>query len=1723
MRRLLLLAFLACSVPSAMAQLGYGNEWIDYGRQYWKFEVYADGTYRIDSAALAQAGFPLAAVDPRHLMLFGKEQQVPIYVRGEDDGAFNSGDFIEFRAEKADGMCDRRLYPFPDADPNPYISLYNDTVRYFLTWDASAPAMHIRDYSNSNVGAYTPEPWAWSTGLAAFKDFFWVGKIDEQLANYGITGTSAMMIESEGFGYFSLYTDGGVTAALESWDIGVPTPAPYTGGGAPPARVTATAAAQNSIGSNLANHHLVLKYGPGLNTVGEDTIYGGAVVMRASFDMPTADMGPTTTIRYNAPHDLYGPGQAGASGFPNYLDWQAISNVLIRYPRTMDMSAGNAASMEVPAGGPVQRLDLYNYNGTPVVYAWGDTVRRIVPTLGSAWHTLFPAMPGNEDTRVQVFAQETVQPITALRKATPTGYFTDYGALDLDSAVLIVAHQALMNGGMAYRNYRQSEAPPPHRYSTLLVDVDELYDQYGAGVPKNAGGIRLFSKHLFDTWTAKPRGLFLIGKGVNTWSAFASNLPGIRPDADGAYARTLVPSYGFPSSDQCFTTGLDFDSRRMDIPVGRLSAYTDADVLAYLAKVRATELAASTPALWQKNVLHFAGGVSADEIGTHANDLAGFGQIAADTAFGGHVVPFRKNTSEVIGQASADSVRHFIEEEGVTLMTFLAHAYSSSFDITIDEPQNYDWGGKHPMVIGNSCYIGNVHLNGNFSTSEEWVTMADAGPSSFLASISQGLRPYLVVFTSNFYESFSRINYGGTIGEHMQHAGFAAQSQWPTLPMQWHVHTFHLEGDPMLTLNTQPLPDYAVRAEEVFFDPAIVTADVDSFSVKVVVSNLGKAINASLNVELQRSNQGIGTVSQFATVSNVYLIDTVTFRVPTLGFTGGQGTNQFTVRVDLGPDLVDEMDDVVNNTASTSLFITSGDIVPVYPYDFAIVPDPVVTLKASTGDPLAPVRTYVFQIDTTDTFDSPSMESHTTQAPGGVVSWQPQAIFGINTVRDSTVFFWRCSIDSASSGNGQYNWYERSFQWITGKRGWGQAHIFQFKKDRFSGIQLDRPNREFDFDESEKNVRANVTGNVGGQGINWSLDLAAQDYGGCGPAAWHVAVIDPVTFDAWGTYWVSPQGTVYNPDHQFGNSNNNGTCRGRVEKYFAFHTNSPGELAALQTMLDDEIPDGYHILIYSWLYLDRYGTIASGGSGVMDLLEQFGAPSFDALPDSVPYICYVRKGDPSTFQDTVGVAIDDVVSLSIWVPTAFAQGVITAVDAGPAFSWDAFYWDEQPSDIYDSTRIKLQGIPEGSVQGMELLSLSSAQDSVPDLENYVDAAMYPTVRVQGYFHDGNVSDAQPAQLKRWQLLCSPAPECAIHPPLGYFNALDGWAEGQEAAVAVAVQNISEFDMDSLLIAAWVIDQSNQRRGVHYRLNAPLPAGAFVLDTVRFSTLDLGGWNTLLIEANPIDSATGTYAQLEQYRFNNIAQWRFEVDQDRENPILDVTFDGRHILDGDIVSARPEIQITLDDESIVRLLDSPQDTAQFKVFLQQPGAGLQRIWFRDGAGNEVLQFIPANGPDNVARILYRPRFEADGDYALTVQASDLSNNASGDNDYKARFEVVNRSTITEVLNYPNPFTTSTRFVFTLTGSVVPTHLRVQILTVTGKVVREIGLAELGPIYVGRNITEFAWDGTDQFGDRLARGVYLYRVIAQINGEDIEMRETSASQYFNKGFGKMYLMR
>ena len=314
-----------------------------------------------------------------------------------------------------------------------------------------------------------------------------------------------------------------------------------------------------------------------------------------------------------------------------------------------------------------------------------------------------------------------------------------------------------------------------------------------------------------------------------------------------------------------------------------------------------------------------------------------------------------------------------------------------------------------------------------------------------------------------------------------------------------------------------------------------------------------------------------------------------------------------------------------------------------------------------------------------------------------------------------------------------------------------------------------------------------------------------------------------------------------------------------------------------------------------------------------------------------------------------------------------------------------------------------------------------------------------------------------------------------------------------------------------------VDNGNTSTIVQAIHGMPLGAKDTILIRQSIDSKKFVGLNSLFLDVNPNND------QPEQYHFNNFAYKNLYVIQDTLNPLLDVTFDNIHILNNDIISPKPDILIMLKDNAKWNLLN---DTALVNIKVRFPDGIVKNYYFND---IDTLKFTGAqSSTDNSATVNFRPYFYMDGTYELIVSGKDKSDNAAGKLEYRRTFEVYNKSMISNLLNYPNPFTTSTAFVFTLTGSEIPQEFKIQILTVTGKVVREITRQELGRLQIGRNITEYKWDGTDQFGQKLANGVYLYRVITSLGGKALDKfnsknENENTDKYFNKGYGKMYLMR
>lgn len=128
----------------------------------------------------------------------------------------------------------------------------------------------------------------------------------------------------------------------------------------------------------------------------------------------------------------------------------------------------------------------------------------------------------------------------------------------------------------------------------------------------------------------------------------------------------------------------------------------------------------------------------------------------------------------------------------------------------------------------------------------------------------------------------------------------------------------------------------------------------------------------------------------------------------------------------------------------------------------------------------------------------------------------------------------------------------------------------------------------------------------------------------------------------------------------------------------------------------------------------------------------------------------------------------------------------------------------------------------------------------------------------------------------------------------------------------------------------------------------------------------------------------------------------------------------------------------------------------------------------------------------------------GNHTLTFKAWDSHNNSSIQT-LNLFVEEDNGFDIKNVLNYPNPFVNYTEFWFKNNRRGQPLEIKAKIYTVSGKLVKTIG------VVITNNSEEIQrsmnWDGRDDFGNKLGKGVYLYKLIVKetISGETAEKIE------------------
>jgi hypothetical protein len=611
-------------------------------------------------------------------------------------------------------------------------------------------------------------------------------------------------------------------------------------------------------------------------------------------------------------------------------------------------------------------------------------------------------------------------------------------------------------------------------------------------------------------------------------------------------------------------------------------------------------------------------------------------------------------------------------------------------------------------------------------------------------------------------------------------------------------------------------------------------------------------------------------------------------------------------------------------------------------------------------------------------------------------------------------------------------------------------------------------------------------------------------------------VIDPVTFKPWLNNFTGPTG-LYNSELA--------TCGSDREYNFDYlYSDSADRHKAMNFMT--AIPNGVYVVarlnvspnpagnvyVNTW---EADTTVYGSGNSLYIYLLQAGCLMIDSFTTPRSVACIYKKNDPSYIPQSIATqGIYDFTSIVTSCQSSGLSGSTTSPEFGPAKQWLQLNWAGVSLETPSTDSVNLQVIGVDTLGNQTPLFSLNQNTTKLDISS-VNARQYPFMELK--MNATDTVHATPYQLKYWRLNYVPVPEGAISPNI-YLSLTDTLQTGQKLHFAVAFKNISVTAFDSMVVYLNIVDHNNVTHVISLPKKRPLVSGDTLTLAYDIDTKAYPGANTLYVDFNP-------NAQPEQYLFNNFLYGNFFVKSNQTNPVMDVTFDGVHILNQDIVSAKPHIVIKLTDASQYLLLN---DTSMVKVQVKYPDGSVHSYSYN----SDTLRFTPAvSGSNNVATVDFYPAFtnqiNPSGDqYTLMVSGNDASGNPAGTSQYQIGFTVISKPMISNMLNYPNPFTTSTAFVFTITGSQIPQNIKIQILTITGKVVKEITEDELGPLHVGTNITQYKWNGTDMYGKRLANGVYIYHVVTNLNGQSLGQYKSAGDntdQYFVKGYGKMYLMK
>lgn len=1592
----------------------FGNEWLNYEKQYLKIPIAEDGIYALSFETLEGSGFPVEQIQGSAWRLFAYGKEVPIRVPGV--GVLAAGQSLHFYGEKNRYQLDQYFYQTIDDILNPEFSVITDTAWYFLTWDETpSPSLQWHEVPNDLTSPPPAEPLFVKSRQNVYTSTHYKSSQD------GVA--ESVFTRGEGFG----------GNLLKSQTIVMDVPG-LVDTDYPVQLVVHTV-------SNNTDHDLRVSWN-GLE-MHQDNYTGydikQIILERSALGLP---VNQSITI----------------SGMASASDRAGVSIVRINYPHSFEIGSFARLSFKLPLATGNRHLVFTGVeDGSYTLYLL-ERGQFLKSTAASGVLAF------------QISAEQAVGSFVLINDLLGVITPGQNQLVSLEPVIsspisyLLISNKALMsNGGMNeitnYADYRKSNDGGNHLVAA--VDVERLYDQFSYGIPRHPIAIRNFI-HWLEHEGLLPEYVFLIGKGRQY------HLTRTKAQLNHIENQTFyIPTWGAPGSDNLLVTKPWELSP--SIPLGRLSAESPEEVRMYLNKIIEHEAGLRSTnfvdRIWRKEVVHLGGGGVQSEQQIIRNALGEIEDILRQGLIGANVTSFYKTSTDPVQYSVSKELTRKINE-GSSLVTFFGHSGSGGFDFSIDDPSNYTNKGRYPVILSLGCYSGQIH-EGYKSVGENFLFQEEKAAIAFFATTGLGYISSLRSMAIEFFKYQSGAEYGNSIGKIFQHT-LSTLGNNPGFGNRVLLQQFTLNGDPALKVYAAQDPDYIIPKQSVEVLPAGVATTDDSLWVKIPVVNSGRNNVDSLRIRLERilpDGTASGMVEKVLVTGK--FSQNLTIGIP-VGNESAGGENR--VRITLNPDTLiyeSPLPEALENNAyyhadgikGHPFQVLSNAAYLAWPPDYGIVGKTPYELNAYTANVFAPTQSYIIQIDTSIGFNSPIMKEKEIIQDGGAIRWTPDI-----PMIDSTVYFWRIS----PTGQGTF-WRQRSFVFIPGiQGGWHQSHPAQFKENDLDNLVIEEKNDQWRFAYDVRTVRIkNGVHPLHSIGVDFDNDphfFIVWD----GPVTkgLYVFAVDPST--AWP--WINQYPGLYG-SHQ-------PTPWAGGHGHFPYWTNSQEWRERAINFIRDTIPTGHYVILYTIQYENASyvpeewaADSISIGTNLFQVLEAQGAKRIRETESlgSRPYILMFKKDDPTWIPVERLAGLEEGLDETVLLNGLWDQGDMLSRRIGPAKHWTSMSMKLENKEANDLVDISLWGIQN---DGTRTLLLSEIAATNTDL-SFIDPAEFPLLELTIHAEDSQKRSSP--NIAFWQVIYDELPDLALDPSSLKMLPKDTLEQGEPISLQLGMRNLQIASSDSVHVRL-LLQDTKGNANIFNQVYPPMLGGELVDINFEFQDALAQGEHQLGIQINP-----GPFQPETEYRNNNGILNLF-ISKDEKQPVLLVTFDGKQIAQGELVSANPTIELVLrDQQEWLRL----QDTTAFEIWLKGPNNGLFVPVFHS---DQTMTFTPAppfgSGP-NEARVVYKPNLTT-GEYSLRAISRDQQGNRP-DLNYEVRFIVEEKQELTNFWCVPNPISEIGRFYYRLTGSQPVNQYIVQIHDMTGRLIRTLNQTDLGALQPGLNVSNI-W-----YTMQMPSGVYVFKFV------------------------------